>query len=254
MKIKSLRASNISLAAALLVAAIDSLHGQGTLMFQHFGASDPASEGFAASIAPQAVVGPVTGDQGLDAWFIQGGGPATVFYSRGLSSEERAQLAGTDWTISLTLRLVQSPETYANSFLRFATGSEIFLLAFGSESDGDPFVRTYDANPAYILDGGANKYHDYQLRYNALNATADLWVDGVKRLNDVPSRSSSQSVLEWGVGQGDFTRANWNQVSLSVIPEPSSFALCLCGSLLLASRFWKCKPGQQAPVSRWIVR
>lgn len=66
---------------------------------------------------------------------------------------------------------------------------------------------------------------------------AALWVDGVERISGL--RASPGQVtpptLFWGVGQhpGGTHNTAWHEVSLTIVPEPSTFAL-ISGGLL----FW----------------
>ena len=54
-------------AMSFLALALESAHGQGTIIPLHSGYNDPATEGFSLSLA-SASVGAVTNDLGMDAW------------------------------------------------------------------------------------------------------------------------------------------------------------------------------------------
>ncbi len=225
MKITSLRTSTISLAAALLMAATGQLHSQGTLLFQHSGATDPLTEG--ASLAGTGAVGPVFGDLGVDAWSISA---AAAFYTTSLTTEQQTLIAANDWTMSLNLRIVTN-----SSFASIRTGAGGFILHLYSQSDGDPIVSTLHGL-SYALEGGGPGYHNYALNYSVSSGTASLWIDGVERLSGIAASSAyTGTTFDWGITQSLFSTANWNLVSLSVVPEPSSLALCLCGGWLLTA-------------------
>lgn len=230
MKITKIHSNVISLTAAFLVAAISPSYGQGTVLFQHSGATDPTNEGFSFNGA--SGVGPAIGDLGVDAWSIGGG---IAYYTRGIASQEQSLITVNDWTLSITLRVVNSTGPNGSTFIRFATGTAEFGLGFGLGPNGDPLIRAYGNGVTYALVGGGPGYHNYQLKYHALSSMANLWVDGIERLNGIAAfGQSQQAVFEWGAGQSpDYATANWNRVSLTVIPEPSSLALCFSGGLLL---------------------
>ena len=177
-----------------------------------------------------ASVGPVTNDLGMNAWVtaVPSNG-AYAIYSQGLSADQSASLSNQDWVLSLTLRVVGfDPIGYSGVSLN--TGTDQFGIAFGSETDGDPFVQI--GHQSYILTGAGSTYNNYQLVYDATSDTANLYVDGVKRLSDVEHASFQDSggLLEFGSGaQAGPAQANWNSISIT-IPEPSSAGIFLLGS------------------------
>lgn len=222
MKTIMTRANIISFAAALLVAVTGQASGQGTLIFQHLGASDPVSEG--ASLVGTGTTGPVLGDFGFDSWSVSGG---AIFYQSALTPQQLTMIAANDWTISLKLRVVNSA-----SFISLRTGTGGFIMNLYSQPDGDPVVSTTQGL-TYALEGGGPGYHDYALNYSVSLDKADLWIDGVQRLSGIGASSSyTGATFNWGIAQVPVTAtANWNLVSLTVVPEPSSVALYLCGLL-----------------------
>lgn len=189
--------------AVLLLAATGSALAQGTIVLQHSGATDPATEGF--SFGGSGLVGPVINDLGMDAWITAVSAPnQSTGYFQSLTAQQNAQLTGSDWVMSLTLRVVESPPVLGNNWVSFGTGPCTFDLFFGSESDGDPFVTVYNIlntsdNQQFVLQGGGPGYHNYQLVYSAALDTADLWVDGVQRLSDLLPIQSPTQASSYGV-------------------------------------------------------
>jgi len=220
----------IALGVVIVVFLADSVFSQGSLIFQHSGASDPTIEGF--SFSGTGAVGPVVGDFGVDAWSTAGG---IAYYSRGLTPQEQAIVGANDWALSISLRMVDAAGPNGSTFIRFATGTEEFALGFGLMPNGDPLVRSYGAGTTYVLAGAGPGYHSYLLKYQSLLGTASLWVDNVERLSNISAFGpSSVAFFRWGAGQSpDYATANWNLVSLKVVPEPSSVALSICAGLLL---------------------
>jgi hypothetical protein len=217
------RAHIIVWATTLLIATSSQSYSQGSLIFQHLGASDPVNEG--ASLVGTGTTGPVLGDFGFDSWSISGG---AVFYRRNLTPEQLATIAVNDWTISLNLRIVTNA-----SFVSLRTGTGGFTLQLYSQSDGDPVVSTFQGL-SYIFEGGGSGYHDYAFKYSVSLGKAALWIDGVERLSGIGGSSSiAGATFDWGIVQVPAAAtANWNLVSLSVVPEPSSAGLSICAGLL----------------------
>jgi PEP-CTERM motif len=223
--------NKISVFVALAITFI--AHGQGVII-QHSGATDPTTEGFGLNMGAGSV-GPLNNDQGVNAWVTAiPSGSSTLEYTESLTSQQETEVVGQDWTMSAILRVVQSSSTLGNIFVGFSTGAQTFDLEFGSESNGDPFVRA-STTPVFILSGAGSTYNGYQLIYNATTGMADLWVNGIEKISDITGTQSSQAAgLAWGIAQSGASpfQANWNLVSLSV-PEPSTIFLFFLGSGVL---------------------
>jgi hypothetical protein len=144
---------------------------------------DPAVESFTLN-SSYGSVGPVTNDLGMDAWTTAvTGGP--LDYDQLLTPQQQAQVDGSDWILSVTLRVVQSSSS-SDISTSFATGSQYFSLGFGLDGGGDPFVQAGDSSlsPVYTLTGAGSSYNNYELIYNSANTTASLWVNGVDVINN----------------------------------------------------------------------
>jgi hypothetical protein len=215
------------LIVAIQVATGGSVHGQGTLIAQHRGAADPTNEGFTLLRGGNPSLTPVMGDLGLNAWSVNLNSQGDIaVYSKTLTAQQQADAAASGWILSLTLRVLQ-PFNSPNYGIAgdFYTGTKYFSLLFGAESDGDPIVRV--GGIEYDLDGAGSGYHTYQLRYDAGTGLASLWVDGSHLANTAGSLNPSTALFRWGCGQNPvgIINANWNEVSLTIVPEPSTLAL-----------------------------
>lgn len=228
--------------------------GQGTLIARHLGANDPATEGFSLSRTPGASLAPVAGGPAGGAWSIGLSSLSeAALYSRVLTPQEQGLMSSVGWTLSLTLQVI--PPYNSSIFGMFAeifTGSQHFLIDFGATSTGDPRVGV-NLSPAYpevTLTGAGPGYHNYQLRFDAATQDASLWVDGAERIDRITDPYSlGQRSVTWGGGQrgSPIINANWSEVTLSIVPEPSGVSLLMCGGLLL---FWcraRRRPGAAAP-------
>jgi len=206
---------------------------QETPIFQHLGATDPQNEGFTLTLAAGGAVGPVIGDLGRESWsVVSSGAPAS--YSHSFTSHQQTTIAGSDWALSATFRIVQSP----NIWMAFYTDSQQFALSFEMQPDGDPVVNSHSIQaPAFVLNGGGPGYHDYQLAYHAATGQASLWVDGSERVSDITGVPGfSGWTVFWGAAQGTASQANWNRVSFEVVPEPSPGIIMFTGGLLVVLR------------------
>jgi hypothetical protein len=219
-----------------LVAIPTSIFAQGVL-YQHLGANDPLTEGFALDTSGTGgTTAPVPNDGGVAAWATQVSAGGTLWFAGQLDS---ATVVPSDWVLSVNMRVLQSGPVFENSFVGVRTTSYIYNLWFATQPDGDPVVRAgaFATGPVFVLNGAGPGYHEYQLRYSHAAGSAELWVDGVMRISGIASSGlSGISELEWGEGQAGPSHANWNTVSFQVVPEPSSFGLLLLGFPLLAAR------------------
>jgi len=224
------------------VGAVISTSGQGTVLAQHLGSSDPTTEGFSLSVSSDGSVGPVSNDHGFDAWQTHNNGGGFAYYVQALSPQQQAQVAGSDWVMSASLRIVSPSSLGVADAL--TTGSELFQLFFGSTPNGDPFVQIDSpGNPKFVLTGAGSTYNTYQLKYDSMSGTAGLWVDGVEEANNIPGIPNIQTAEAfWGLGQSAGPTANWSQFSLTAVPEPSTTCLLLFGGGAMALRLRARRP------------
>jgi hypothetical protein len=134
-------------------------------------------------------------------------------------------------------------------------GSEKFVLGFDRQSNGDPVVNaesapSYSLDPVFVFEGGGGGYHTYEIAYSAETRQAVLSVDGVKRVNELPSISGIWGWGGyWGAVQGSISQANWSSVTFAIVPEPSCLALFGCGGLLLCARCLRAIAARQSPAA-----
>jgi len=208
--------------------------GQGAILIQHSGATDPTSEGF--SLSGAGVTGPVLDDMGVSAWIMQTTNGSPLNYLQTLTPIQQSEIGGANWDLSATVRSVQYTHT---GRVQFSAGPEgAFFLNFGVDTKGDPTVSvTSDlSRPTFVLTNRGSTYNTYQLLYEAADNSASLWVNGVREVNNIKgdsSYSSSYWGVDWGESQSPFgMQANWNSVFLTT-PEPSPAALLFLGSGVL---------------------
>ena len=116
----------------LLASTISLTYGQGTLVIQHSGATDPTTEGFTLGSGSTGQVGGLVNDIGFNAWSTILSYSSVSYYS----SVEN--ISGLDWELTGTLRIVNSSSPIGGFHLNLTTGSEYFNLEFGSDANGTP--------------------------------------------------------------------------------------------------------------------
>jgi hypothetical protein len=209
--------------------------GQGTVVIQHNGATDPTTEGF--GLHPNNGGGsakPVFGDLGVNAWQITISNNSQLVYIYSLTQPQQSEIAGSDWILSFTLRDLR-PTPVPNDFVQLlGTSSELLGVAVGSKTNGDPYL--WGGTSLFTLNGGGAGYHNYEIVYAAATDTASLWVDGTEEVSNFLShlsRAGGITGLQWGETQSGPSGANWNLVSLEIVPEPSVISLICLGSGVL---------------------
>ncbi len=178
----------------------------------------------------QASVGPVSGS-GVSAWNTTVSNVNnSISYTYSLNPIQQTETIGSDWIFSLTLQ-IPTPDSSGNSIVGLG---EAFAMSIGSVNNGDPFVQV--GLNRFVLNGGGAGYHSYRIVYSSAAETASLWVDGTERVPDYLhniSLPNGISGVEWGEIQGGPASANWNLVSLQIVPEPSTLSLVLLASGVL---------------------
>ena len=215
-----------------VVATAALARGQGSFVALHSGAANPTSEGFAvASSFGTPQLGPAYNDLGFDAW-------STRFSASGINYRHSLpSLSGLSWMLSVNIRVVEDSLAQPVFSAGVDSGQYVFGLYFGSAANGDPTVVVSGASlsPVLVLQGAGSTYHNYQLAYDAGLGAAELWVDGVERLGHIAGAQGYSPLVDFGsVYQNPAAlQANWNVVSVEIIPEPSSMVLVILGGVLL---------------------
>ena len=126
----------LALATLLVTAAVPAL-GQGTLIIQHSGATDPATEGF-QNFGPGSGYA-VLNDAGVNAWVTPGATNQFVGFRYVLTPQQQAASAGASWILSADLKIATTNSTA--DFLLYLVGDNGSVgLNFGSDSNGDQYV------------------------------------------------------------------------------------------------------------------
>jgi hypothetical protein len=211
----------------------------------HVGSADPTTEGWGTFGSGTGVaVGPIV-DGATPAWFVDDTSNATdslFIYTKFLTPMEVADASAIGWTLTTTLRVPSS--NFANlsvsPSVTFNDGDKQWLMGFevfGGNTEVQ-LLTSFGANttgPAYT-ESGTSSYNTFQLRYDPVSDTADLFVNGIERISNHPGRPLiSTPALAWGGSYGpDIGRGNFNAVSFEIapIPEVGSFLLVGVAGLL----------------------
>jgi hypothetical protein len=221
--------STILLLVAIVLTFIARIvHGQGTIIAQHSGFTNPTNEGFGLyTHYASPPVGGIANDMGYSAW-ITPNWDWGIMYSNKIGN-----ISSANWTLSVTVRVLPTETVPEIFFANVDTGSSQYGLGFGSDINGDQIVSIGSTNFTLY---GSSTYNNYQLVYSSGTQTASLWIDGTEELSGIAAQpGSSPATLEWGESafQALNQQANWNLVSLMVTPEPSAWSLILLGGGIL---------------------
>lgn len=226
------------------------------VLFHYSGPTDPVSQGWTASAAASGIsVGSLPNDNGtgVDAWFVEDTSTAVgsfFGYSQTLNSSQLTTAASDGWTLRARLRVANDGDSVGNQgsvMVDFINGTTQYGMAFGSQLDGDPVISLPDSNVdqfsglSFTLEGGGNGYHLYELVYDPVADSADLFVNGIERISNYTGRSGGLESVRFGAlssldtGQGNYNLIQF-EVGPTAIPEPTSLWLLAGGAVVTGWR------------------
>lgn len=188
------------------------------------------------------------------------------YYYEDLTTAEvtEGNLAG--WRLSLRVRVVNTPDPFATinvggiNYLwsdvaaTYRDGSRDWYLGIASQADGDPIIRlpnsTSSLASTYALEGGGSGYHLYELVYDPVAASADLFVDGIELVSNMVGNATSggQKRVMWGAmhspdtGQGNYNFVRFANSPAAVVPVPAA-AVLFAGALGALGALGRRRPG-----------
>lgn len=223
----------------LTIGLLTAFCANATIIAEHSGATNPATEGFVVPPGYNSGHGaPVYNDLGLgiNAWNING-----VWCCSGevfeFTAADQAELSTTDWVLTVKMRDLSTassgsygPNSYGGGV---TVGFEGVRFSVDIHSDGhgdqvlapDPFA----AGPTYTIAGLGTNYALFQVAYDPATKTADYYVNGAEVLSGIKGYTNYYAPWLF-FGDED---SNFNLVELqtgvtipsSVVPEPSTWAL-----------------------------
>lgn len=201
------------------------------LVAEHTGSSNPTSEGFAQDANGAVIAGPITGDQGLDAWTLSS--PGNVRYQTGdLSTATKSLMLAQGWKVTLIARVGAAPDArgLVTANLENLNGRR-FDINIGLNGNGDTFVRLntnistfpqlVGVGPTFTLTGSGDAYHTYELIYDPVSQTARLLVDGIERLSNYAGHTNFVRTLGFYMGVYENHKGHYNLARLEVLEPPA---------------------------------
>jgi hypothetical protein len=243
-----LRSAAIAGLIFVLAGVSPSTKAQAAIIVQHSGSADPTTEGWTAVIPPSGLtVGPVINDlgSGFDAWMVDDNSiAATGGYNVIPTGAQVAQASAQGWILRTRLRVVDATALMQDVCAIYRDGAISWDMRFGRELDGDPIVQlltSLSGGPTFTLQGAGNTYNLWELRYDPVAGSADLFVNGVEQISNYTGFSIAQTFVIWGAastadtGQGNYNLVQFEIVDQAqVVPEPSSLTLLGFGAAALA--------------------
>jgi len=229
--------------------ALLALPVEADVIFGHYGATDPETEGWDAdpevgtSVTP---VGPILDDGGYDAWFINdvvssSSGSSGGYW--GVLDETQSTQAATDgWKLRTTVRVANVPDVgYGSVAVYFFDGATQWYLDFETDATGQQIVTAVTALGFAGIDynSGSGGYHSYEIVYDPLAGNADVFVDGVEQISDWEGMSTAINENRFKFGSGcslDVGQGNYSLVEFEIVPEPATLTLLALGALAALRR------------------
>ncbi len=220
--------------------------GSAALLYQYQANTDPNTQGWTdpasnVGITPGAII-----DSGTPAWSVDD--QSTTFgatYAVTPTTSDISLTTSQDWKLSVTLRVTQKSDSPAGAIIAlYRDGTKSYQMHFGSDPSANPIVVLSDgvgptSGLSYTVPGSIG-YNTYDLIYSQSAGSASLYVNGspTPSLTNYSGFAFTTKNLAWGSGSSaDTGHGNFSAVSLSTVPEPSTYAmLCLGATAFFVGR------------------
>ena len=216
-------------------------------VFLHQGNADPLTEGWLHNEGLDSLVGPLTGDMGYDAWYVDDNSTisgSADYYYQWLTPEQTAGGLAAGWRATIRVRVTDLADTMHGSVhFNYRTENWRWQFNFGSDNLGSQTGLAMGADvypPTGVsVVAGDSGYHLYEIVFDPGSGFADVFIDGVERISNWQGYAmplytpyvSFGSLASIDTGQG-----NYNLVRLDILPEPATIAFLGVGLVGMIAR------------------
>jgi serine/threonine-protein kinase len=188
-------------AAVVLSPLLPGLGGEESRVVEKVGAFDPVVEGFQIHNDMAGTVVPNEDRTQLIGWSVTTSHPGGADYYHHLTNHQKRSALSRGWTLRAVLRVVEGSAFVLVDFAGYGNRYDINVNA---EPDGNRALLGTQIVPSIEWFGTAlhdsGRFHTYELVFRPSTKTADLWIDGEKRLEGY--RGHNQFQEDRGVSFG----------------------------------------------------
>jgi serine/threonine protein kinase len=180
-------------------------YGEPVRVVQKVGAYDPVDEGFLTHGDVTGTVAQNAERSGYDGWRLFSSAAGGYYYKK-LGNAQKRRALDRGWTLTAVMRLEQGS---AFAIVDFAGYGRRFDIELFSEPDAEQTRLLTQILPTlHGLDlwmpRTPGAYHQYELRFDPGLESADLWVDGIKRLGGYRGLTQFQDDMGLFFGAGPY--------------------------------------------------
>lgn len=235
--------------ALLLILAASAGTGgtsAGAVLFGHVGDNVPEAEGWTEVSGGSLPEVPVD-DGGTPSWSIHDNvaTPASGYlvYRQIPTAQNVSDAAQLGWTLRANLRVIDGGgHVHGSVLVEYADGPRRYSMVFGSASATSDDLEVRLWNGDVDIDGSAlgasctlpgeagasGAHHLYELTFDPVSGSSDLFVDGVERLGDYTGHHflTPQTQVVWGAasdldtGEGRYNLVEWRVPLVTGAKDP----------------------------------
>lgn len=171
----------------------------------HLGSTNPASEFFTAETFGPGIStqSPLPDDGGFPAYRINGVAN-TAYFAANIPAQVRNDALSQGWKYTLRLRVGTNTNNDGGGGSIALNGRRWDINLRNTGSDTTFKVNGFDAAGAYVEKNSVGKYFLCELVYNPNSRTADLYINGERRITGAPGHNlfAASDFITFGAGAG----------------------------------------------------